>query len=130
VLPRLKMNASIGDFFARVQGADCRCPLYKESDMKFRTLGSKGPKVSALGLGCMGMSEFYGTRDDAQSIATIRHALDAGLNFLDTSDVYGPHTNEQLIGKAIAGRRDQVFLATKFGIVRDPNDPTRRGVDG
>ena len=98
--------------------------------MKFRTLGSKGPKVSALGLGCMGMSEFYGTRDDAQSIATIRHALDAGLNFLDTSDVYGPHTNEQLIGKAIAGRRDQVFLATKFGIVRDPNDPAKRGIDG
>ena len=98
--------------------------------MKFRTLGSKGPKVSALGLGCMGMSEFYGTRDDAQSIATIRHALDTGLNFLDTADVYGPHTNEQLIGKAIAGRRDEVFLATKFGIVRDPNDPTKRGVSG
>jgi aryl-alcohol dehydrogenase-like predicted oxidoreductase len=98
--------------------------------MKFRTLGPNGPKVSAIGLGCMGMSDFYGTHDDAQSIATIHRALDLGLKFLDTSDVYGPHTNEVLVGKAIAGRRNEVFLATKFGIVRDPNDPNRRGVDG
>jgi aryl-alcohol dehydrogenase-like predicted oxidoreductase len=98
--------------------------------MKFRTLGPKGPQVSALGLGCMGMSEFYGAHDDAESIKLIHHALDAGLDFLDTADIYGPHTNEVLVGKAIKGRRDKVFLATKFGIVRDPNDPTKRGVNG
>ena len=98
--------------------------------MRTRTLGPDGPSVSALGLGCMGMSEFYGARDDAESIEVIRHALDAGLNFLDTADIYGPHTNEVLVGKAIKGRRDEVFLATKFGIMRDPADPTKRGVNG
>jgi aryl-alcohol dehydrogenase-like predicted oxidoreductase len=98
--------------------------------MQTRTLGRSGPTVSALGLGCMGMSEFYGASDDAQSIATIHRALDLGVNFLDTSDVYGPHTNEQLVGRAIADRRDEVVLATKFGVVRDPDDPHRRGVDG
>jgi aryl-alcohol dehydrogenase-like predicted oxidoreductase len=98
--------------------------------MKFRTLGSKGPRVSAIGLGCMGMSEFYGAHDDAESLEVIHHALDAGLNFLDTADIYGPHTNEVLVGKAIRKRRDEVFLATKFGIVRDPDDPAKRGVDG
>lgn len=98
--------------------------------MQTRTLGKNGPQVSALGLGCMGMSEFYGAGDDAESIATLHHALDRGLNFLDTADVYGPHTNEVLVGKAIKGRREQVFLATKFGIVRDPADPAKRGVDG
>ena len=98
--------------------------------MQFRTLGSQGPKVSALGLGCMGMSEFYGAHDDAESIKLIHHALDAGLDFLDTADIYGPHTNEVLVGKAIKGRRNAVFLATKFGIVRDPNDPSKRGVSG
>ena len=96
--------------------------------MKFRTLGPNGPRVSALGLGCMGMSEFYGERDDTASIATIHRALDLGLTFLDTADVYGPHTNEVLVGKAIAGRRDKVFLATKFGIVRENKDA--RGVSG
>ena len=95
--------------------------------MQTRTLGLKGPTVSALGLGCMGMSEFYGARDDDESIATIHRALDLGVNFLDTSDVYGPHTNEVLVGRAIADRRDQVVLATKFGIVRDPDDPAARG---
>jgi len=98
--------------------------------MQTRTLGNNGPQVSALGLGCMGMSDFYGDRDDTESIATIRHALDRGLSLLDTADMYGPHTNEVLVGKAIQGRRDQVFLATKFGIVRDPANPTARGVNG
>jgi aryl-alcohol dehydrogenase-like predicted oxidoreductase len=98
--------------------------------MQTRTLGRSGPTISAIGLGCMGMSEFYGDSDDDESIATIHRALELGIDFLDTSDVYGPHTNEELVGRAIADRRDRVFLATKFGIVRDPDDPRRRGVDG
>ena len=98
--------------------------------MQFRTLGPKGPNVSALGLGCMGMSEFYGPHDDGESIELIHHALERGVSFLDTADIYGPHTNEVLVGKAIKGHRDEVFLATKFGIVRDPNDPASRGVNG
>jgi aryl-alcohol dehydrogenase-like predicted oxidoreductase len=99
--------------------------------MKTRTLGPAGPTVSALGLGCMGMSAYYGGRsseDDA--IAVIQHALDRGLTLLDTADVYGPHTNEALVGRAIAGRRNQVFLASKFGIGLDPSDPQARQVNG
>jgi aryl-alcohol dehydrogenase-like predicted oxidoreductase len=86
-----------------------------------RRLGRDGPEVSAIGLGCMGMSEFYGTGDDSESIATIHHALDRGVTFLDTADMYGPFKNEELVGKAIADRRDAVFLATKFGNVRGAN---------
>ena len=98
--------------------------------MQTRRLGRNGPEVSALGLGCMGMSDFYGSHDDAASTALIKSALDRGVNFLDTADMYGPFTNEQLVGRAIRGRRREVFLATKFGIQRDPADPTRRGFNG
>jgi aryl-alcohol dehydrogenase-like predicted oxidoreductase len=94
--------------------------------MQTRTLGSL--KVSALGLGCMGMSEFYGARDDGESVATIHRALELGVTLLDTADAYGPHTNEELVGRAIVGKRDKVVLATKFGIVRGPR-PQDRGFD-
>jgi aryl-alcohol dehydrogenase-like predicted oxidoreductase len=90
--------------------------------MNDRTLGADGPTVSALGLGCMGMSEFYGPTDDEASIATIHRALDLGITLLDTSDMYGPYLNEQLVGTAIADRRDQVVLSTKFGVVRDEGE--------
>ena len=100
--------------------------------MKMRKLGRNGPQVSAIGLGCMGFSEFYASdaATEADAIAVIQNALARGLTFLDTADAYGPYTNEVLVGKAIAGRRGQVFLATKFGIQRDPANPKMRGISG
>ncbi len=98
--------------------------------MELRELGRSGLKVTAMGLGCMGMSAFYGTRDDAESLATLDRALELGKTFLDTSDTYGPHTNELLVGKAIAGRREKFVIATKFGIVRGPGGPNDRSING
>jgi aryl-alcohol dehydrogenase-like predicted oxidoreductase len=98
--------------------------------MHERSLGPPRVPVSALGLGCMGMSDFYGPRDDAQSIATIHRAVDLGVTFFDTADMYGPYTNERLVGQALAPYRDHVLIATKFGIVRDLTDPTKRRIDG
>jgi aryl-alcohol dehydrogenase-like predicted oxidoreductase len=97
--------------------------------MKQRTLGPDGPDVSAIGLGCMGMSAFYGSTDEAESLRAIDRGLELGCNFLDTSDMYGPHTNEELLSRALSGRRDEVFLATKFGIKLSP-EPPYRSIDG
>jgi aryl-alcohol dehydrogenase-like predicted oxidoreductase len=98
--------------------------------MEQRQLGTSGLAVSALGLGCMGMSAFYGTTDEGEAIATIQRAIELGVTFLDTAEMYGPYTNEELVGRAIAGRRDDVVIATKFGVRRDPGDVNRRILDG
>ncbi|PYV67422.1 MAG: aldo/keto reductase [Acidobacteria bacterium] len=98
--------------------------------MKTRSLGRSGLTVSALGLGCMSMSEFYGPGDDAESTATIHRAIELGVTFFDTADVYGPFKNEELVGRAIKGKREKLIIATKFGIVRDPENPKARGVNG
>jgi aryl-alcohol dehydrogenase-like predicted oxidoreductase len=98
--------------------------------MEYRRLGKSSLVTSALGLGCMGMSEFYGNADEQESIATIHHAIDSGITLLDTADVYGIGRNEELVGRAIAKRRNEVIIATKFGILRDPSKPDQRGVSG
>lgn len=98
--------------------------------MKIKSLGNQGLKASELGLGCMGMSEFYGEKNDEESIKTIHKAFDLGVTFFDTADMYGPYDNEKLVGKAIAPFRKDITLATKFGILRDPENPKKRGVNG
>ena len=98
--------------------------------MRQRKLGRGGPLVSALGLGCMGMSEFYSVRNEEESVATLHRALDLGITFFDTADVYGPFTNEELVGRTLRGHRGEIVLATKFGIVRDPNNPAARSING
>jgi len=98
--------------------------------MRIKALGAQGLQASELGLGCMGMSEFYGPSNDEESLKTLDRALELGISFWDTADAYGPHLNEVLVGKALKGRRARVTLATKFGIVRDPANPTKRGFDG
>src|SRR6478672_5598867 len=97
---------------------------------KMRRLGNQGLQTFTVGLGCMGMSEFYGPSNEAESLATIHRALELGVTMLDTADMYGPYKNEELVGRAIKGRRDKVVIATKFGNVRDPKDPTKRSING
>src|ERR1700754_4018226 len=98
--------------------------------MKQRKLGRGGPVVSAIGLGCMGMSEYYGNGDEAESIATIHRALELGITLFDTANIFGPYTNEELVGRALKGHREHVVIATKFGILRDPVKPGFRGTSG
>src|SRR5450432_1158777 len=98
--------------------------------MMKKALGTQGLEASELGLGCMGMSEFYGPRNDEESLKTLDRALELGVSFWDTADVYGPFLNEELVGKGLKGKRDQITLATKFGIVRDPANPMKRGFNG
>lgn len=101
-----------------------------QATMKTRRLGAQGLECSALGLGCMGMSEFYGPTDEKSSVETIDRAVELGITMFDTADMYGPFRNEELVGRALRGKRDRVIIATKFGNVRDPSDPTKRSISG
>lgn len=98
--------------------------------MENRKLGSQGLITSQIGLGCMGMSDFYGTINNEENMQVLDRSIELGITFWDTADVYGPHTNEELVGKALKGRRDKIILATKFGILRDPAQPQKRGLSG
>jgi aryl-alcohol dehydrogenase-like predicted oxidoreductase len=102
----------------------------KNNFMKIKPLGSQGLQASELGFGCMGMSEFYGPSNDAESTRTLHRAIELGVTFFDTADMYGPYRNEELLGRAIKGKREQLTIATKFGIVRDPSNPRQRGING
>lgn len=129
-LRQYRSGTTIAASLANFVVTSIRFYFKNDQEMKIKNLGSQGLKASELGLGCMGMSEFYGPRDDENSLRTLERAVELGISFWDTADMYGPYHNEELLGRALKGVRSKITLATKFGIVRDPGDPSRRGVNG